>query len=191
MVTIGQDRRQALVAAIAHVLSPGGLFLSAPCAESTFSLLSFAGYLLLARGCLAGGASRAVLTLLAGAAFGLATAFRSNGILNGLPFAWEFLQGLLALVQFRSRTRQDTVFVSTVRRLIVLGFSGILVALGSVIPQAVAHQHFCSGSSGTSGTPGTQGSVRPWCTGYLPSIYAFVQARYWYVQLLPCFSLRF
>ncbi len=171
-----RDRRRALVAALAHVISPAGVFLSAPYAESPFALFSFAGYLLLAKSCVAPPAWGDAFTLLAGVAFGIATAFRSNGILNGLPLAWEFVQGLAWLLEQQTQHRQPLVesLIIRVRRLFVLGISGILTASGSIIPQAVAYQRFCSSD------PFWPGQLRrPWCDRILPSIYAFVQDRYW------------
>ncbi|KAL2126330.1 hypothetical protein VTI74DRAFT_1172 [Chaetomium olivicolor] len=162
---IWRDKRLSFVAALLHIIAPAGLFLSAPYAESSFALLSFSGYLLFALGCRAEHSPirRDLYAISAGILFGLATAFRSNGILNGLPFAWEVLQALPRL------PRRPT---DTLRRLLALGVGGVCVAAGSVGPQAVAYVRFCSGASG--GAP-----PRPWCQGYLPSIYTFVQQHYW------------
>jgi phosphatidylinositol glycan class V len=158
-----RDQTLSLVAALLHILSPAGLFLSAPYTESSFALLAFSGYLLFAFGCRA--EQRPVLrdlyTVLAGVIFGLATTFRSNGILNGIPFAWEVLR------HFPDLPRRP---IDTVRRLFALGVGGVCVAVGSLGPQAVAYLRFCSGTSG---------QLRPWCQGYVPSIYTFVQQHYW------------
>lgn len=164
-LVVWRDATLALVAALLHVLSPAGLFLSAPYAESSFALLSFSGYLLFALGCRAEHrpTRRDLYTVLAGALFGLATAFRSNGILNGIPFAWEVVRYLPRL----SRRPTDTL-----RRLLALGVGGVAVAAGSLGPQAVAYSRFCSGASGGA-------HPRPWCQGYAPSIYTFVQQHYW------------
>ena len=174
-----RDRRRALVAALAHVISPAGVFLSAPYAESTFALFSFTGYLLLAKSCVAPPAWGDAFTLLAGVAFGLATAFRSNGMLNGVPLAWEFIQGLAWLLEQQTQQTQPRELlveslIARVRRLGVLGISGVLTASGSIIPQAVAYQRFCS-----SDPLGPAQLRRPWCDRIPPSIYAFVQDRYW------------
>jgi phosphatidylinositol glycan class V len=161
--TVLGDGKVALVGALLHVFSPAGLFLFAPYAESTFSLLSFAGYLLYAKSCVTQGpVTRDAQIILAGVLFGLATAFRSNGISNGIPFAWEFVQQLSTL------PRRP---VDAVRRLIVLGIGGLCVAAGSVVPQVIAYQRYCTGPSAAR--------PRPWCESRLRSIYAFVQAYYW------------
>ncbi|KAK3333755.1 glycosyltransferase family 76 protein [Cercophora scortea] len=174
-VLVWRRRLHALVASILHILSPAGLFLSAPFAESSFALLSFTGYLLLAKSCHAEqhAARRDVYVVLAGVSFGLATAFRSNGILNGIPFAWGVVQSLPTL----SRRPSDTL-----RRLVAFGISGICVAAGLVAPQAVAYHRYCYAVS-----PGSDAAV--WCHGYLPSIYAYVQEHYWNVGFLRYWTL--
>lgn len=163
------NRKLSLVAALLHVISPAGLFLSAPYAESTFALLSFTGYLLFAKRYTTTTTTtllRDVYTVLAGLVFGLATSFRSNGILNGVPFAWEFIQALPELFQFGRPGWMDTV-----QQLVALGLGGLAVAAGSVIPQVVAYRWYCN--------PESPSDTRPWCEGYLPSIYTFVQQHYW------------
>ncbi|KAJ0110133.1 hypothetical protein J7T55_000565 [Diaporthe amygdali] len=180
---IWKDSRWALAAALLHVLSPAGLFLSAPYAESACSLLSFTGWLLLVKSCVKTGTSvsslpRDALTLLAGLAFGLATYFRTNGLLNGAPLAFDFLWTFYQLTE-------DLDFRKTpdyIRRLVVLGIAGLTVAAGSVLPQYVAYQTYCSSTSATSET-------RPWCTHLVPSIYNFVQKQYWNTGFLRYWTL--
>ncbi|KAH6617982.1 hypothetical protein B0J18DRAFT_436101 [Chaetomium sp. MPI-SDFR-AT-0129] len=166
--TIRHNQTQSLLAALLHIFSPAGLFLSTPYSESSFALLAFTGYLLFALGCQADGAAsptrRDLSTIAAGAFFGLATAFRSNGILNGLPFALEVLRNLPRLAQQP---------VDTLRRLAALGVGGVLVAAGWLGPQAVAYSRYCYAVD----------DPRPWCEGYLPSIFTFVQQHYWCVFL--------
>lgn len=184
----------SLVAALLHVVSPAGLFLSAPYAESTCALLTFLGYLLYASSCTSEtAAARDGYVVLAGVAFGFATSFRSNAILNGIPFAWEVLQVLSALAgRWTSSTtsarpsRSDPQSTTpttgdAVRRLLALGVGGVAVAAGTLVPQAVAYQRFCLGPSDAD-LP-----RRPWCDKLVPSIYTFVQRHYWYVdEKLPC-----
>ncbi|KAL2119659.1 hypothetical protein VTJ04DRAFT_6620 [Mycothermus thermophilus] len=181
-----------LIAALLHILSPAGLFLSAPYSESSFALLSFVGYLLfaLAHHHQHDGARRDAYTLAAGVVFGAATVFRSNGVLNGLLFAWEGARILPGLGRRNVSVRER---VGVVRRLVVLGIAGVCVALGTVVPQAVAYRRFCLSGSGD----GEGKEVREWCGRWVPSIYAFVQAyywntgflRYWTVSNLPLFLL--
>ncbi|KAK5653361.1 hypothetical protein OQA88_9053 [Cercophora sp. LCS_1] len=174
----------ALVAALLHVVSPAGLFLSAPYAESSCALLSFLGYLLYAHGCLASPSIKGDgYRIMAGLAFGLATAFRSNGILNGIPFAWEVIQLFLprlvnALTSIgRERDREVLSTVSAVRRFLALIVGGVAVAAGSLVPQAVAYQRFCA--SPPSSAEETPVPRPPWCDALVPSIYTYVQGHYW------------
>lgn len=159
------------------MLSPAGLFLSAPYAESPFALLSFAGWLLLVSSCQRTSAWRTdALTLLSGLVFGLATVFRTNGLLNGAPFAFEFLATLYHLVE-------DLDYAKTpayLRRLVVLGLSGLLVAAGSVVPQFLAWRVYCASPQATDTTSALGIVARPsWCGNLIPSIYDHVQYKYW------------
>lgn len=154
-------RELAFVAAVLHVVSPAGVFLSSPYAESPFSALSFVGSYLFALGSASScKARRGLFTLAAGGAFGLATWFRSNGLASGLLFAVATLQALASLVQ--------TPSPSSVLDVISPILGGTLVAAGSVVPQYLAWQRFCLSSD-----------PRSWCSNTIPSIYTFVQERYW------------
>ncbi|KAK3984585.1 glycosyltransferase [Cladorrhinum sp. PSN332] len=169
------NKKVSLLGAVLHVFSPAGLFLSAPYAESSFALLSFLGYLLFALSCVTERQSvyRDSGLVLSGILFGLGTFFRSNGILNGIPFACEVIRHLPSL------PRRP---VDTVRRMIALGVGGVCVAAGSAIPQAIAYQRLCSDASGL-------GELRPWCQSFLPSIYTFVQEHYWNTGFLRYWTL--
>ncbi|KAK4227567.1 glycosyltransferase [Podospora fimiseda] len=191
-LVLGGPKKISLVAAVLHVFSPAGLFLSAPYAESSFALLSFSGYLVFALSCGVNDQKpfyRDSGLILSGILFGLATGFRSNGILNGIPFAWEVIRHLPS---FWERP------VDMIRRMIALGVGGVCVAVGSAIPQAVAYRQLCS-SDGSCGV----GDLRPWCQSMVPSIYTFVQEhyccffsprntgflRYWTLSNIPLFLL--
>jgi phosphatidylinositol glycan class V len=157
----------AFTAASLHIISPAGLFLSAPYAESSCALLSFVGCLLFTKSLGGNGpvtASHDVLVLLSGVFFGIATTFRSNGILNGLLLLEEALR---ILWSFKHGVR-----VSSFRRLIATGLGGLSVAVGFLLPQYIAYTEYC-GDSGIN--------TRTWCKRTLPSIYTFVQDHYWYV----------
>ncbi|OLN96332.1 GPI mannosyltransferase 2 [Colletotrichum chlorophyti] len=174
--------RLAFLASLLHVLSPAGLFLSAPYAESSFAFLSFAGYYVLAsvsdapKGSLRWTAAQ----VLAGAVFGLATACRSNGLLNGVPFALECLMILPPLLSSPTNLKNFAALFGPVA-------GGLLVATGSVVPQTLAWLRYCSGAS----------EPRAWCGRTVPSIYSFVQEHYWGVGLfrywtpsnIPLFAL--
>lgn len=169
----GPGKHLAFCAATLHIISPAGLFLSAPYAESLFSLLSFLGYLLYAESLREderqNKLARDLCVLLAGASFGLATTVRNNGILNGIPFALDGLETVRLVLANPS--------VSAVRRLFVLLVGGICVALGAIIPQAVAYVEFCVSPQHLGA-----GAVRPWCSEIVPSIYSWVQNTYWSIS---------
>jgi phosphatidylinositol glycan class V len=167
-LTLCSNKRRSFLAAMLHVLSPAGLFMSAPYAESTCAWLSFLGYFLFAHGILA--TSQNIFSdasiLVSGIVFGLATTFRTNALLNGTPFAIYAIVGLSRLVK-------SPTFVN-LRRLVTLGLGGLCVAMGSIGPQTVAYRIFCPPNSTTE--------LRSWCAKGIPSIYNFIQARYWLVH---------
>ncbi len=170
-------RRIAFKAACLHILSPAGLFLSAPYAESTFALFNFLGMMCYARslkpqGKRTSAIGRSAWTVAAGASFGIATTMRSNGLLSGIVFAWDTLEDALELptvLQHRER------LVHVIATLV----AGICVALGFIIPQAVAYKEYC-----------TDGNTRPWCSRLPPSIYSWVQDHYWEVGFLRYWTLN-
>ncbi|KAF4976309.1 hypothetical protein FZEAL_6994 [Fusarium zealandicum] len=168
-IVLCNDRRLAFLAAVVHILSPAGLFLSAPYAESTFSSLCFVGNLLFAVGLKNRPDSlrRNAAIVAAGLSYGLATTFRSNGLFGGVLFAVEAVKGLMALM--------DGLSISKVLRLVAPGVGGLLVAVGFVAPQVIPYIRYCGGEDG---------DLRPWCTRLIPSIYTFVQEEYWDVGFL-------
>ncbi|TKW53752.1 GPI mannosyltransferase 2 [Colletotrichum tanaceti] len=161
-------RPLAFLSALLHILSPAGLFLSAPYAESLCAFFSFAGYYVLASisALPKGSLSWTGGQILAGAIFGLATASRSNGLLNGLPFAVECLMILPPLLASPTDLKVIAALFGPVT-------GGLLVATGFVVPQALAWLRYCSGAS----------EPRAWCARAVPSIYSFVQEHYWGVGL--------
>ncbi|KAH6685062.1 mannosyltransferase [Plectosphaerella plurivora] len=159
----------AFFAALLHIISPAGVFLSAGYQEAPFAFLSFLGYLLVAKGHRDSGTflQTTGLQVAAGCVFGLATVFRSNGILHGIPFAAECLRVVVTPLIAGENPLPHVVSL--------LGpiVGGLLVASGSVIPQAVAYKRYC-------GSPESP----PWCDSAIPSIYTYVQEHYWGVGFL-------
>ncbi|KAI0203643.1 GPI mannosyltransferase 2 [Astrocystis sublimbata] len=164
---VSKNSRMSLTASILHILSPAGLFLSAPCSESPYALLSFLGYLFFAKAVISDRRTIAhdVSLVASGLWFGFAVNFRSNGVLNGVLFAAELLREL---------TLPPTA--NSVRRRLALLAGGSAIAIGFVVPQIVAYRTYCYDVSDTE--------LRPWCTKLLPSIYTFVQEHYWNVGFL-------
>jgi phosphatidylinositol glycan class V len=153
-------------AAFFQIISPAGLFLSAPFAESSCAALSFAGILLFSKSFNLRGrpsASQDLLVVISGILFGIATTFRSNGILNGLLLLEEAIINLLKL--------QHNLNLTTLRRIAVAGVGGMCVGIGFMFPQYVAYSEYCN-----------EETSRPWCRRTFPSIYTFVQDHYWYTR---------
>ncbi|TAQ88039.1 hypothetical protein B7494_g3652 [Chlorociboria aeruginascens] len=170
------SNRFALSTALLHILSPAGLFLSAPYAESSCALMTFFGHLLFAKSLAPDGyptAFQDFLTLCCGMSFGIATTLRSNGLLNGLVLLEEAFRTLLRLKQ--------GFHMNVIRRLLLTGFGGICVGAGFVIPQYIAYMEYCGHTNGEA--------TRPWCGKPIPSIYAFVQDHYWNVGLFRYWTL--
>ena len=157
------NKALSLTAALLHILSPAGLFLSAPYSESAFALLSFLAYLFFAKGVVTDRRTfgHDVSFIAAGMWFGCASTFRSNGILGGLLFAVELLREL-----------SSPPSLASLRKRLSLIIGGSAVAVGFVTPQLVAYRTFCSNPQLTE--------LRPWCSKNLPSIYTFVQESYWF-----------
>lgn len=163
----------AYVAACLQIIQPGGIFLSAPYAESTTAALCFTSLILFVKSFpLFGGASAVhdFSLLFAGIGLGLATTVRSNALLYGMLFAEEAGRLLWSL--------RDGITYQKIRRGVFTGLGGLCIAAGFVYPQYIAYQQFCVPDR----------SARPWCQETIPGIYAFVQVRYWYVFLFRLMS---
>lgn len=163
-----QQTRIPFVASVLHILTPASLFLSAPYAESLFSLLNLTGMLCYAESKVATTPSsvsirEVTLKLGSGALFAVATTIRSNGLLSGLILLYDVARYLPYLLSMGSN-------VHDICRVVVTCVSGALIALGFVGPQYSAYLDFCSTSDSAS---------RPWCQRSIPSIYSWVQSHYW------------
>ena len=174
-------RRIAITAALLHIFSPAGLFLSAFYGESPFALFNFLGmlfYAMAVRQTYGVGGSKAAITaslwtMLSSLCFGGATVIRSNGMLSGLIFAWdaiEYLPRLPDILQFRAWPATIKLAGSLI--------SGLLLGIAYIIPQIRAYMDYCF-----------QDSVQPWCLRTLPSIYTWVQEQYWDVGFLRYWTL--
>ena len=171
----------ALTASLLHILSPAGIFLSAPYGEALFSFFHFCGLWCYVKACLyrerGDGQSGSLMTLGAGALTGIATTIRSNGVLSGVLFAhdaveesyhflvWAKSNGFGNMTEFRRRISRITMTV----------FAGALLGLGVVGPQVLAWREYCLHVQ--------IGERREWCARSVPSIYAWVQDHYWYVYI--------
>ncbi|KHN99035.1 GPI mannosyltransferase 2-like protein [Metarhizium album ARSEF 1941] len=168
------NAKLAFISCTLHILSPAGLFLSAPYNESPFAGLSFMGNLLFATSLRskASTAKRNASMMASGILFGVATAFRSNGLASGLLFAVEAVKALRQFAQAPS--------LCILSSMVAPVFGGLSVAAGSVVPQTLAWIRYC----------GSDGLRRPWCENVIPSIYTFVQHHYWNVGFLRYWTLN-
>ncbi|EPQ65207.1 BgtASP-21312 [Blumeria graminis f. sp. tritici] len=155
----------AITSATLYIFSPAGIFLSAPYAESSCALLSFAGSIVFLKSFRRTKNTRSdAYLLLSGLLFGISTTFRSNGILNGLLLLEEAFRSLW---NFRNGFE-----LFKIRRLFATILGGFFVAAGFLLPQYLAYREYCIKNIPVQ---------RPWCTQAIPSIYTFVQSHYWYV----------
>lgn len=175
-----QSRAQELLcflAAILHIISPAGAFLSAPYGEPLFAMLNIGGFYLYSSAFLDArarkGASSHAKLLLAAGLFAVASTVRSNGVLSGILFAYDALVYAWAIVS-RGLSKEACV------RLAVTIVGGCIVGLGFVFPQAIAYLSYCT----------TEETLRPWCQRLIPSIYGWVQEQYWLVSLSILFSFK-
>lgn len=155
-------------AALLHIISPAGIFLSTPNAESSFAFLSMSGFLAYAYAVQQFNRSRGVTgsaaMVVAGAVFGLATIYRSNGILAGITFLVEASGTAYSIVT------QGPPALRIVRLTSVV-IGGLLIAIGLAVPQVMAFQEYCLHRSNDV--------RRGWCNRSFPSIFAWVQDHYW------------
>ena len=158
-----------ILTASLHIISPAGMFLSSPYAESSFSFLNFAGHYFHAHAMLKHGekgqSRRDILVLLSGVVFGIATTFRGNGLFSGLLLIWDALVCGIRILR-------SSDIASNVRHLVVVSISGLLMACIAMVPQYLAYAEYCVRGS-------ANGDKRPWCSYWPPSIYTWVQKQYW------------
>ena len=169
-------RLTAFVASCLYIVSPAGLFLSAPYSESTFAFFNFLGMICVSRlrprsGSLPDTYRQTVSTILSGLFFAIACMIRGNGILSLLVYIEP---GLILLNELLAGPLRLPAFV----KLVGVGLAGLLGLSGFVLPQFLAYRKYC------------QSDVRrPWCDNFIPSIYSFVQEHYWNVGFLRYWTL--
>jgi phosphatidylinositol glycan class V len=189
----------AFTAAVLHIVSPAGLFLSAPYGESLYAALTFAGvwshatafsaldtdnsHTLFPSKITGGSISlrSAFFLILSSIFFGLGSLIRGNGLLNGLVFVFDMAPYFCSLPSMlRRRDIHDLLTTATI------GFAGAILGLIYASGQLEPYLRHC-----------TNGNDRPWCSTFPPSIYTFVQShywnngflRYWTLSNLPLFLL--
>jgi phosphatidylinositol glycan class V len=183
-------RSIAFTAAILHIVSPAGLFLSAPYGESLYAALTFAGVWSHATASSFGpfktaeasfSLRSALFLILSSICFGLGSLIRGNGLLNGLVFVFDIVPYVYSLPS-TLRRRDIHALLTTAS----IGLAGVLLGLIYASGQLEPYLRHC-----------TNGNDRPWCSALPPSIYTFVQRhywnngflRYWTLSNLPLFLL--
>ena len=161
----------AFFTSMLHIMSPAGVFLSAPYAEATFAALSFLAlnlYLsvrpseIMTEGMFLEADAKIIV---AGILFGYSTTIRSNGLLSGMYFLFDILR---FLIFNRSRIFE----IRCMRRILCLATGGFLILVGFWYPQYLAYTEYCNKNI-------DQGKQRSWCDANIPSIYSYVQSTYW------------
>ena len=174
------------VAATLHIISPAGLFLSAPYAESLFSLLQFSATLvycwstpgLSSTGPVSDHTSQRHLShelclIVSGFLFAIAATIRGNALFAGSIYAYD---GMALLPHLLPLPRD----LKTIRHAISVIVAGLLILGGSAFPQFLAYKEYCTGDV----TPSPE-----WCADIPPSIYAYVQSHYWVNGFLRYWTL--
>lgn len=161
-----QETATSVLAAILHIISPAGAFLSAPYSESLFSFFHFLGLYLYIGSRMHISKHADLDIVLAGLCIGCAAVVRSNGILSGLPFLYDAILQLLDILKHGASAKK-------LRKMSVVIIAGCLIAAGLALPQFLAYKEYCKGT--------IQHERRPWCNSTFPSIYGFVQKHYWCV----------
>jgi phosphatidylinositol glycan class V len=162
----------SFIACILHIASPAGIFLVSPYAESLFATMNFLGMLCYARARFEAGSARKqtvrqdIFLISSGTFFALATLVRSNGLFSGLIFLSDLLVCVPSILKNRLSRNE-------LRRIIVTCLAGVQVAVGYIFPQVLAYQEYCNTD---------QGVTSPWCQKTIPSVYTWVQSKYWWAQ---------
>lgn len=195
-----QDRRLALLSSLLYCMTPANVFMTAGYSESLFAALTFGGLYLLEKG----------FTLRACLALSIATAARSNGLVNtGFLL---YLPSLFALSQirvYRTTTKGHTKvfhYIFVVIRLLLTSLLGTaVIALPFVAFQYYGYRTFCTPSVSLERispsllslaerkgyrVPDENGPPPLWCMRPLPMLYSHIQDVYWDVGFLRYFELK-
>ena len=169
-----QDRALAFNAARVFCFSPANIFFSCIYTESPFAACTLGAMLLL----------QMDYFYLSAAFFGLAGAFRSNGLIN---------IGFLACHVLLSTIKQGSQTNNRLRmlRIVLMAFFRLLLGAAMVISPFVAFQSFAvwkecretmvseQCESPTAEQCSVNVEVPLWCQSRIPSAYSHIQAKYW------------
>uniref|UniRef100_A0A3Q2PL62 GPI mannosyltransferase 2 n=1 Tax=Fundulus heteroclitus TaxID=8078 RepID=A0A3Q2PL62_FUNHE len=195
-----QDRRLALLSSLLYCFTPANVFMTAGYSESLFAALTFGGLFLLEKG----------FTLRACLALSIATAARSNGLVN-MGFLL-YLPSLRAISQIRAlraaakgRGKVLRYVWVVVRLLLTSLFGAAAIALPFCAFQYYGYRTFCTPSTSLEQihpallslgerkgyrVPDENGPPPLWCLRPLPLLYSHIQDVYWDVGFLRYFELK-
>ncbi|KAM4046197.1 GPI mannosyltransferase 2 isoform 1-T1 [Anomaloglossus baeobatrachus] len=175
-----QSRRSAFLAALLFCMSPVSIFMTTTYSESLYALATFTGLWQLHK-------SR---TLCASAFLSLASAARSNGLVN---VGFLLHSAVKAVVQRKGNCRE---MMKTI-------FAIILVILPFILFQGFCYVKSCLESNGNDQIPQElltlamekgyrvhKKSVPAWCSISFPLAYSHIQSEYWDVGLFRYFKLQ-
>uniref|UniRef100_A0A1A8RQI7 GPI mannosyltransferase 2 n=1 Tax=Nothobranchius rachovii TaxID=451742 RepID=A0A1A8RQI7_9TELE len=195
-----QDRRLALLSSFLYCITPANVFMTAGYSESLFAALTYGGLLLLEKG----------FTFTACLALSIATAARSNGLVN-IGFLL-YLPALRAISQIRVYRTTTSGYSKVLRyiwvtlRLLLTSLLGTaVIALPFCAFQYYGYRTFCTPSTSLEQihpsllslaekrsyrVPNENGPPPLWCMRPLPLLYSHIQDVYWDVGFLRYFELR-
>lgn len=198
--TVLQDRRLALLSSLLYCVTPANVFMTAGYSESLFAALTFGGLFLLEKG----------FPLRACLALGIATAARSNGLVNaGFLLYLPALSAITQIRVYRTTTRgRQRVFgyILVVVRLLLTSLLGTaVIALPFCAFQYYGYRTFCTPSASLDHVPPSllslavrkgyripdeYGTPPLWCMRPFPLLYSHIQDVYWDVGFLRYFELK-
>ncbi|XP_028326653.1 palmitoyltransferase ZDHHC18-A [Gouania willdenowi] len=198
--TVLQDRRLALLSSLLYCITPANVFMTAGYSESLFAALTFGGLFLLEKG----------FTLRACLALSIATAARSNGLVNtGFLLYLPSLHAISHIRFYRSTTKGHSKvfhYIWAVASLLITSLLGTaIIALPFCAFQYYGYRTFCTPSTSLESihpgllllaerkgyrVPDENGPPPLWCMRALPLLYSHIQDVYWDVGFLRYFELK-
>ncbi|CAG00037.1 unnamed protein product, partial [Tetraodon nigroviridis] len=195
-----QDRRLAMLSTLLYCITPANVFMTAGYSESLFAALTFGGLYLLEKG----------FTLRACLALAIATAARSNGLVNiGFLLYLPSLRAISQIRVYRVTTkghRRLLQYVWVIGRLLLISILGtVVIALPFCAFQYYGYRTFCTPSLSLERippallslgerkgyrVPDENGPPPLWCMRPLPILYSHIQDVYWDVGFLRYFELK-
>lgn len=195
-----QDRRLAMLSTLLYCITPANVFMTAGYSESLFAALTFGGLYLLEKG----------FTFRACLALGIATAARSNGLVNiGFLLYLPSLHAISQIRVYRVTTkghRKVLLYGWVITRLLLTSILGTMViALPFCAFQYYGYRTFCTPSLSLEKVPlallslgerkgyrvpDENGPPPLWCMRPLPILYSHIQDVYWDVGFLRYFELK-